>query len=365
MSRRANIINSVLTYLVTILFFVLIIAVGQRHNSNFWSIVFLMLAGSVASGILVTFFHEFGHLIFGKLNGFAFSSICVFIFKWTKVNKKTVFSFAMFGNQLGFTEMIPKYSENIEKRYARMTFGALVVSIVPTLLGVIPLFLTSLPAWAFCLWATLLPVGIYSLLDNGLPISNFGVRNDGAVLCGLRRRDSSSQVMVNLLKIQAELYQGKTPSEIEESLYFNLPQLPEDDVNFFLILNARYNYYLDKKDYEKAKVVTERLLSLEEYAQEQYMLVAKADALYNACTFDFNEDVADDLTYELEKYLNYENNLTNLRVKLAYILFVQGERDAFEYFYKKINKEALNCQIKGQGLFELKLLERIKAKLDI
>ena len=130
-----------------------------------------------------------------------------------------------------------------------------------------------------------------------------------------------------------------------------------------MLLNARYNYYLDKQEYDKAKAVTERLLSLEEYAQEEHMLVAKADALYNACTFDYDEDVADDLTYELEKYLNYENNITNLRIKLAYILFVQGEKDSFEYFYKKINKEALNCQIKGLGEFELKLVGRIKEKL--
>ncbi|MBR2869914.1 MAG: hypothetical protein IKB98_00835, partial [Clostridia bacterium] len=204
MSKRTNIINNVLVYVCTIASFVLIIFVGQRHNSNFWSVVFLMLAGALLSSVVVTFAHELGHLIFGKLNGFEFSSICVFIFKWTKVGEKTRFSFAMFGNQLGFTEMIPKHSENIEKRYARMTLGAILFSLIPTLLGIVPLFLTSLPTWAFCLWATPLPVGVYSILDNGLPTSSYGVRNDGAVLYGIKAKHDSIKVMFNLLKIQAE-----------------------------------------------------------------------------------------------------------------------------------------------------------------
>ena len=92
------------------------------------------------------------------------------------------------------------------------------------------------------------------------------------------------------------------------------------------------------------------------------MDAVKADALYNACTFDFDESKADDLTYEIEKYLNSNNNLTNVRIKLAYILFVKGEREFFDDFYKKGIKEASRCQIKGLANYETKLLNEIKEK---
>ena len=191
-----------------------------------------------------------------------------------------------------------------------------------------------------------------------------GVNNDGAVIYKIKKMDDSSKVAMNLLKIQAEMYQGKTPAEIDESLYFDLPQLREDDLNYFFLLNARYNYYLDKEDFEKVKEATDRLMALEEYVSKDMMDVVKADALYNACTFDFDETRADDLTYELEKYLNFYNNATNIRIKLAYILFVKGEREVFEPFYKQAVKETNRCQIKGVALFEKKLLDKIKVEYE-
>ena len=138
---------------------------------------------------------------------------------------------------------------------------------------------------------------------------------------------------------------------------FDLPQLPEDSLNFAMLLNARYAYYLDKQDYENAKKITDRLLSLEEYLPKNYVNIVKTDALYNACTFDFNEEKADDLMYELEIYLNNVNTVTNVRVKLAYMLNVKQENGNLDMFFKKGYKEADRCQIKGFGAYERKLFD--------
>lgn len=364
MSRKVNIINNVITYAVTLVMFILVTAVGERYGNNFWELFFLLLAGALLAGLIITFVHEIGHVIGGKANGFAFVSMTVFFFKWTKVKKKIKFSFVPLGNQAGYTEMVPVTADNIEKRFVKMTLAPVFWTIIPTVLGVVPFFLTILPSWAYCLWVMLLPVGVYSILDNLLPMSVDGVKNDGAVALGFKKLDDTSKVMINLLKIQAEMYQGKTPAQIDENLYFDVPQLREDDYNYFYLLNARYNYYLDKEDFEKAKDVTERLLAIDENLPKEMMDVAKADALYNACTFNFDESLADDLTYELEKYLNFYNNATNIRIKLAYILFVKGEKEAFELFYKQGLKEINRCQIKGLANFEKKLFDKIKVEYE-
>jgi hypothetical protein len=81
------------------------------------------------------------------------------------------------------------------------------------------------------------------------------------------------KVALSVLKIQAEMYQGKTPMEVKKELYFDLPQLPEDDPNFVLLLNARYNYYLDLGDYENAKKVTARLLSQTAFLKRNRLLL--------------------------------------------------------------------------------------------
>jgi hypothetical protein len=266
----------------------------------------------------------------------------------------------MMGDEAGYTEMIPKSTDNLDKRLAKMTRGAIIASFVMMLIGVPPLFIKGLSLWIYCIWSVFLPVGIYFFFGTALPIYNEGLPNDGAVLLGLKNNDDGMRVTLSLLSIQAEMYNGKLPSEIDESLYFDLPQLPEDDPTCAMLLNARYSYYLDKEDYENAKKVNDRIMSLVDYLPKHYKLAVQTEALYAACTFDFDENLADDLADELNKFLNNVNNSCTVRAKLAYILNVKKEKEPFDIFYKKGIKEAERCQIKGLGAFERKLLERLK-----
>ena len=116
MSRKISIFSAIVTYLVTIGLFVLIVLIGQRYYDDFWSTVFLMVIGAILSIIMVTFFHEIGHVIGGKATGFEFVSMNVFFFKWLRVNGNIQFFFSGFGGELGYTEMIPKTKEKMEKR---------------------------------------------------------------------------------------------------------------------------------------------------------------------------------------------------------------------------------------------------------
>ena len=129
-----------------------------------------------------------------------------------------------------------------------------------------------------------------------MPASSYGVRNDGGVIYGLKRKDDVSKVTLALLSIQAQMYQGKTPAQVDEKLYFDLPQLPEDDYNFIMLLNARYLYYLDKEDYENAKKVTERLVGLVEDAIKDARVNSEANGINN--TIFFSGDMKDVLTDE-------------------------------------------------------------------
>lgn len=365
MSKKTNVISYIITIALTLgsLFYVLNLSM-EKYGGQMGETILRFAVSAIFAGLVHAFVHEFGHLVAGKKNKFAFSSMVIWFFKWTKVKKKIRFDFVMMGEEAGYTEMIPAVEEDIQKRFSKMTRGGGIASIIATIISIPSLFIPSLPAWIFSLWAMLLPIGIYYIFGTLLPASNDGVLNDGAVLYHFRKLTDTAKVMIALLKIQANMYNGKTPSQIDESLYFDLPQLPEDNLNFALLLNARYAYYLDNEDYENAKKTTKRLLSLEDYLPKDYMLIFKTDALYNACTFDYDEDVADDLMYELEKYLNNVNNATNIRTKLAYLINVEGENEGLDIFIKKGRKEANRCQIKGLGLYESKLLDKLICKIE-
>ena len=363
MSRRKNLINNIIYMGLTMVALAVAIYVCQsRYVVDLGGALIRFLVGAIIAALTATFAHELGHVIGGKKAGFAFSEMVVWFFKWKREQGGIRFYFTLFGSEAGYTEMIPKSQENLDKRLKKMTNSALIASFTMILIGLIPMFLTSLSLWGYCLLVAFLPVGIYSFFGNALPMINEGFLNDGAIVSAIKKGDDSIKVLISLLCIQAQLYQGKTYAEIDKKYYYDLPQLPEDDPNFIRLLNARYNYALDNDNLDEAKTILARMMGLIDDMPKVFEWQIKCDALYAASTYDFDEDKADELMYELEKQLNKRNGVSEIRLKLAYVLNVKKETEPLDMFYSKGVKEADRCQIKGIGRFEKKLLDELVDK---
>lgn len=360
MRKSTNVINNVITLVVAVvLVFVSATVVNKTFGTSFGKMILFFVVGAILSGVINAFVHEFGHLIAGKCNNFAFISLTVWFFRWKKVGKKTEFSFCLIGEESGYAEMVSKSTDDIRKRYMKMTFGGIFASFIMTIISVVPfIFSSSLPEQVFAILSVFLPVSAYYFVGNLLPMAPEGVKNDGAVYFGLKKNDISSQVMTSVASIHSELLNGKTPSEIDEKYYFDVPQLPEDDLNFIMLLNARYAYYLDKGDYENAVKTNDRLVS-SDYVPKSMRAVFEADELYGYCVINKNPEKADELMYELDKYLNNCNNATNIRIKMAYLINILNEKDNLLVFYKKGLKELKKEPLKGVALFEKKLLDNL------
>jgi len=362
MRRSVNLLNNVLS-VVTLLasLFIVTYTCSQRYLFEVKDVIFIYIGFALISAIINAFVHELGHLIVGKVNGFKVSVFCVWFFCWKRVGKKIKFSFVLPKDEAGYTELIPTTEDKIGKRFMRMSLGGPIASLILMCVGILPLFLSTLTINMFIFLGVFLPVGAYYFFNNILPMSSMGVRNDGATAYGLAKMDDVGKVTENLLKIQAQTYNGKTPGEVDESLYFDLPQLPEDHPTFIMLLSARFNYYVDREDYVSAKKVSDRILTLFDYMPKSIRNAMSAEALYLECVYNKNGNVADDLMYELEKYLNNKNTAANLRVKLAYLLYIKKEKQGVDIFYKKGVKEAKRSQIAGLRDYEIKLFDRLKA----
>ena len=363
MNKKTNLIYTVITYIVTLsLIFVCAVLVGKFYTiPSAIAMLPYLLIGLVVFGFINALFHELGHFIAGKRNGFILSTFSVWFFKWKKVGKKTRFSLSFSMEEWGATEMIPDSEENMAKRLKKLSLGGIIASGITCLISIVPLFLHFLLVKeVYCIFIMWLPISAYYLFNNGLPIMNsVGVCNDGGVVYGIVKNTDDSVVNVSLLKIHAQLYQGKTPSQISEEYYFNLPQLREDSLTFITLLNARYNYYLDKEDFDGANKTLKRLETLLDYMPPSVKNTVKVDLLYSYCTFNYNEDKADELMYELEKYLSNRNETVEVRTKLAYLLKVVKEVEDAQIFVKKLRREINRHQISGLAKMEEKLLTEL------
>ncbi len=365
MSKRVNFINNVLVILFTLASaFAIAYVCGNRYiERQSYEMVLWCVLGLVITSFICTLCHELGHVISAKKNGFVVLSFSVWFFKWTKKKKSYKFSFTSMSEAGGNTETVPTSTENLAKRLKKMTISGTIAVILPCLLGLVPIFITNTPFVVFCIFSTFLPVGIYSILTNILPMESLGYKNDGALVLALKKGEDSAKVLLSVLAIQTELYNGKTPSQIDEKFYFDNPQLAEDSPYFIMLLDAKYNYYLDKEDYENAKKTIKRLRQLEGYMPTSVKNQVLTNALYEYCTYNYSANKADDCLYELERYLNSNNSVLSVRAKTAYVVFVKKDRERFEAFYQKGIKECKKCKIKGIGEFNKKLFNQIKEKM--
>lgn len=364
MNRKLNLINNILSMLITMaLVFLVAYVCNTRYYGNYFQIIVFFVLGAILSGFICTFAHESGHVLIGKKNRFSFVSMSVWFFKWYRTKKKLRFSFVMLSDAGGYTEMVASDKDNIEKRFYKMTISGSLFVLIFMLIGIIPL-IVKVPLMVYCLLSMFLPVGAYVFFGNILPMESYGVRNDGAVLLGLNKKDDESKVMISILKIQSDLFNGKTPSEIEEPLYFELPQIQEDSSNFVMLLLHRYNFYVDKGDYKNAKSVSDRIEILADNFGKGISCQLKLIPLYSYCTFAMDKDRADDLVYELEKYLNKTNGLETVLCKLVYNFYVKEEKDTFDVFYKKGMREVKRCRLAGYGEYYRKLFEKIKTDYE-
>ena len=367
-SRTKNLIYNVITFALTIGLVILAAMLSTKttdyDNPDRFLIIVYFLCGAIAAGIIHVVVHELGHLIAGKRNKFALLSIRFFCFEFKKVDGKTKFCFSGNLNTAGETIMVPVGAENIKKRYSSVAFGGILASTILGAVGIAGMaVVTFLPLVGYAFTSMILPITVYNLLSNALPMSVDGTLNDGAVVDGTRKNDDTVTVSAKMLEVESELYAGKTYKDIDSDVLFDVPQLPEDDFAFIVLLTNRYNYYLDREDYENALKTSGRIYSLLDRLPKGAQRELKKNLLYDACALKLNEDEADDLTAELEKTLNKDNSATGLRIKAAYLLYVLKDYEKAEKFIRKGVKVAEREQIKGVGLFEKSLLERMKKDL--
>lgn len=86
--------------------------------------------------------------------------------------------------------------------------------------------------------------------------------------------------MLCAMEIYGKLYEGKSFSEIERGLYYDFPQLAEDEPMYAVMLDLRYRYHIEKGETERAADSLNRLASASSYLSEEEFSQTAAELVY-------------------------------------------------------------------------------------
>ncbi|MBR2441511.1 MAG: hypothetical protein IKB20_00350 [Clostridia bacterium] len=313
------------------------------------------LAYFAVSLFLAPFIHELGHACFASAANMQILYCKFFCFKIYRKKGKLKVGFASpFAPEQ--TQVIPKSGGHMKKRASAYTLGGLIFS------GVFLALILTPAIWLACIGHFkgslfgLVPYTGYLFLLNILPVEYAGGKTDTLVFRGIKKGYDTEKVMLSAMEIQGELYAGKSFAEIDEGLYFDLPQLCEDEPLFAVILDLRYRYFLEKEEYEKAADCLNRLAQAQAYLTDSEVEKIAAELTYmHALRGDLES--AEESGKLCRGFLT-EDTATAKRVLLAYSKLV-GKTEAIEPLLQQA-KDCLQWEIAGVAKAEGILLSRIE-----
>lgn len=163
-------------------------------------------------------------------------------------------------------EMCPKGVKGMKARLIATVIAGLFFDVLLIALGVIALTVPSIPA----IVSFAAPYALYSFIINAAPLEYGEGKTDGLVALEVIKNEPTAQVMLNILKIQGLMRSGVFLKDIDEGLFLDVPQLPEDDVNFIILTQLRYEYYLSKGNDSEAYKYFMRYQQLIDYLPSGY-----------------------------------------------------------------------------------------------
>lgn len=258
------------------------------------SAVLLCVCGVLASVFFAPFFHEAGHIVFAKANGFSVLYVKIFMFRMDNTGEKKRFSLCSpFASEQ--TQAAPAYAEkrpgDMKKRAALYTSGGLAFG--GAFLCIAAVFAAAFAGRGgaaggvsyFCLGV--LPYAAYLFFLNVAPFTYGGGKTDMRVLIDILKQTPFGVRFLAALNAQGQIAEGKAYSEIDAAYLKNLPAIAEDEPLF--IMNLFYLYYAaaEKGEAESAAGYINRIAALAPYLTPQEEKSALCELLYmNAVSGD-------------------------------------------------------------------------------
>ena len=254
------------------------------------------------------------------------------------------------------TQVVPKKSGNMKRRAMAYALGGLIMQGTTFFLLLATAFtLTFCGVETYHVWGYIPYMG-YLFLLNVLPLEYPGGKTDALVCKGIKKEYPAEKTMLTAMEIQGMLYEGKSFSEIEKTLYFSTPQLPEDEPLFATMLHLRYCYYLETNDLERAADQINRLAASREYLLDNEVEEVAAELVYmHSLNGDFER--ASECGKLCESYLQSEKAIAK-RALAAYCKAF-GKDEQIEPLVTSARKLLKKQPIKGVAKFEEILLSRI------
>ena len=284
--------------------------------------------------------HEAGHLVFGLMSGYQFSSFRIGNFMWLKENEKLVHKKLSIAGTGGQCLMVPPEMKDGKIPVIAYNLGGSIMNLIAS--SVFFCLYLSLPAGSIasvlCLIATV--IGVVLALTNGIPIRTGTVDNDGYNALSLGKNKEAMRAFWMQLKINEQLTKGIRLKDMPDEWFAVLAD--EAMQNSMVATQAVFatNRLMDQQRFEEADQLIAHLLEIDSGIVGLYRSLMICDRVYIELIRNNRKEILDKmLTKEQLKFMKVMKKFPSvIRTEYAYaLLSLHHEpkaKAAFELFEK-------------------------------
>lgn len=328
--------------------------------------LFVFLSGVVSAAIFFIpsiLAHELGHLIFGKLTGYTFSSFRLGSFAWYKEDDRIRFKLS---KNFAAGQCLMKPVESFEDfQFVLYNLGGVIVNLVLALslsiLAILQMPNGERPG-LFIFFIAGAVVNLYFFIVNLLPIKSLG--NDGANIREALKSKDAARGLYTIFYVNAKLAEGKTMQDFDDSLFeINGDEKVKNYLEAYLLLykaaklEARGEYGAFIECHNRIDITN--LPNPVKYA-------VKADSLYYYTLYAPDHNKARELfaDADIQKFLK-TGLLGTARIAAAYAFFVEENPKKAHKLLEQAKKIAQNFPNKGQRLSEEATIQMLEEAMNV
>lgn len=294
--------------------------------------VVLGVAGILFGSYISIIVHEAGHLVFGLLSGYTFSSFRIGSLMWVKQDGKINlrrFSLAGTGGQC---LMNPPEEKNGRIPVILYNLGGVIANVIFAILLLLAYFLCVGRLNLLVLGMVFLFSAIVSFilaLMNGLPLDAGGIANDGMNALHLSKDPIAAYAFRNQLLANAAQTEGKRLSEMPEE-WFTLPEGADmQNVHCASLAVFAVGRYLDRGDIPGAEKAISDLLNSGYNIIALHKNLLICDLIYCRLYNNPSSDISSLLTPEVEKIMQAMKTYPSI-IRTQYAIALVYKRNSVE-----------------------------------
>ena len=321
--------------------------------------VVLLIAGMYAALVLQIIIHEAGHLVFGLLTGYRFSSFRIFNLMLQKEDGGVHFRKMNLAGTGGQCLMCPPDLIDGKMPFMLYNFGGAIMNILSSLvcLGVCFLLPAFSAGWVFS--GFLVVIGFAFAALNGLPLRMGPVNNDGRNAFDMAESEEAVRAFWVQLKMNEMISKGVRLKDMPDE-WFVVPS-DESMKNGIVAAAAVFacNRLMDQHRFREADRLMERLLAPEIGLIDLYRMLLVCDRMYVEMITENRPEILTGMRTDeqLKLMKSMKDNPSVLRTEYVYALLAGKNEDKALDLAKQFEKSSKSYPYPNEIEAERELME--------